>query len=381
MLQDTTPEADETFTVRLKNPVGASVSATQGEVQVTILTDDPLPELAVTAPSAPMPEGNTGLTPVTFTVLRYGDLSAPSSAAWTLGGTANAADLAAGQAQTGTVSFAVGEFSKTVTVQVQGDTTLEAAETLSLTLSSPTGASLRTPTGTVTLQNDDLGVRTLSGTAAQNEKLMLSGAQSQYQITLEPATGAVKVVDQVAGRDAEFNLSAIEVLQFSDGLFKALPSAKELQTVQLGQAAHGSAGLNAGTWAWCQDFLASHSTLDLAVYAVENLYQGMSAEDMAVAVLQNLEVSAQTLGGPNASQNYANTVALLAQWFNGGTAVRAQALFDVATGLTRLEGDATYGAVALAYNERLGAEWLEELADHPLTLAGVAEQLVEIPWG
>lgn len=279
------------------------------------------------------------------------------------------------------MSFAVGEFSKTVTVQVQGDTTLEAAETLSLTLSSPTGASLRTPTGTVTLQNDDLGVRTLSGTAAQNEKLMLSGAQSQYQITLEPATGAVKVVDQVAGRDAEFNLSAIEVLQFSDGLFKALPSAKELQTVQLGQAALDSAGLNAGTWAWCQDFLASHSTLDLAVYAVENLYQGMSAEDMAVAVLQNLEVSAQTLGGPNASQNYAHTVALLAQWFNGGTAVRAQALFDVATGLTRLEGDATYGAVALAYNERLGAEWLEELADHPLTLAGVAEQLVEIPWG
>ena len=38
--------------------------------------------------------------------------------------------------------------------------------------------------------------------AGKNEKLMLSGAQSQYQITLEPATGAVKVVDQVAVKPA-----------------------------------------------------------------------------------------------------------------------------------------------------------------------------------
>ena len=59
----------------------------------------------------------------------------------------------------GSVSFAAGETSKTITVGVQGDTAVEADEGFTVTLSSPTGAWLGSPaqaSGTIT--NDDPNV-------------------------------------------------------------------------------------------------------------------------------------------------------------------------------------------------------------------------------
>ena len=54
-----------------------------------------------------------------------------------------------------TLTFAAGETSKTVTVQVIGDTALEASETVVLGLSSVSGATLGTTSGTLTILNDD----------------------------------------------------------------------------------------------------------------------------------------------------------------------------------------------------------------------------------
>jgi hypothetical protein len=53
------------------------------------------------------------------------------------------------------VTIAAGATTGTVSVVVYGDTTVEPDETVILTLSSPTGATLGAATGGVTIKNDD----------------------------------------------------------------------------------------------------------------------------------------------------------------------------------------------------------------------------------
>ena len=58
-------------------------------------------------------------------------------------------------AQTGTLSFTAGQTSKTISVIVNGDTTVEPTETFLVNLSSPSGATLADAQGQGTITNDD----------------------------------------------------------------------------------------------------------------------------------------------------------------------------------------------------------------------------------
>lgn len=122
-----------------------------------------LASLALTPRSADKPEGFSGNTPFTFTVTRTGDLSVASSAQWAVTGAgtnpASAADFQAAALPSGTVTFAVGEEApKTITVNVAGDTFVEADETFAVVLSNPSGASLDPEASSAigTILNDDL---------------------------------------------------------------------------------------------------------------------------------------------------------------------------------------------------------------------------------
>ena len=69
---------------------------------------------------------------------------------------AAAADFTGGVFPTGTVSFAAGETSKTITVNVAGDSTVESAENFTVTLSNPSaGTAIGTAAATGTILNDD----------------------------------------------------------------------------------------------------------------------------------------------------------------------------------------------------------------------------------
>ena len=88
-------------------------------------------------------EGNSGTTPFTFTVTRSGSTAGTSSVSYAVsGGTADAADFG-GTLPSGTVSFAAGETSKTVTLNVSGDTTVEPDESFDVVLSSAGGRDHR----------------------------------------------------------------------------------------------------------------------------------------------------------------------------------------------------------------------------------------------
>jgi hypothetical protein len=99
-------------------------------------------------------EGNAGTVGATFTV----SLSAASTTTVTVKwGTANGtavrpSDYAYG---TGTLTFAPGEVTKTVTVLVKGNTVREPNETFFVNLSAPVGATIADRQGKGTITNDD----------------------------------------------------------------------------------------------------------------------------------------------------------------------------------------------------------------------------------
>jgi hypothetical protein len=144
---DTVDEPNETFALNLIGGQNANFS-TPYSATITILDDEPAPGLSVSSPTAT--EGGSLAFQVT--------LSNPSSQTVTVqyataNGTATAGSdyTAAG----GTLTFAPGETSKTVSVATLEDNIDEPAETVLLQLSNPTNASIQTGTGTGTIADND----------------------------------------------------------------------------------------------------------------------------------------------------------------------------------------------------------------------------------
>ncbi|MBL1211091.1 Calx-beta domain-containing protein, partial [Geminocystis sp. GBBB08] len=157
---DTTVEPDENFTVTLSNATNGATITTATAIG-TIQNDDVSANLAIAPTNADQTEGNSGTKAFTFTVTRSGTTTGANNVNWAVTGSgtnpANATDFAGGILPTGTVSFASGETSKVITVNVQGDTTVEPNENFTLTLSNATnGATITTPTAIGTIQNDDI---------------------------------------------------------------------------------------------------------------------------------------------------------------------------------------------------------------------------------
>lgn len=101
-------------------------------------------------------EGNSGTTDLVFTVNRSGGSAGAVTASYALTNTTTSNDDFTGPTS-GTVTFADGQTSATITIGVVGDTNIEIDETFDLTLSNPTGgATITDNTGTGTIQNDDV---------------------------------------------------------------------------------------------------------------------------------------------------------------------------------------------------------------------------------
>ena len=154
---DHTFEPDETFDVTLSNVTGGGLIGI-ATATGTIQNDDTGLEIA--AADAAKDEGSSGTTDFTFTVDRIGNVSGSHSVSYTVsaGGGANPADGAdfGGSFPSGTVSFSPTETSKMITVSVSADTTVEADETFTVTLSNPTNnANILTADAAGTIENDD----------------------------------------------------------------------------------------------------------------------------------------------------------------------------------------------------------------------------------
>ncbi len=181
IIGDTAVEPNETFIVRLSNPVGAMLSTTNSVAPGNILNDDaPPPPVSlgvVAAVAAGVPEGNDGTREMLFTIR----LSAVATAPVTVQYATEAAQPTAGavisngatagedyEAASGGMTFAAGELEKTVAVRIFGDTKVEPNELFALRLSNPVGAVLSTTNSVAPgiILNDDAPVPVLVGVVA-----------------------------------------------------------------------------------------------------------------------------------------------------------------------------------------------------------------------
>ncbi len=184
VLGDTTVEPNENFTVTLSNATNGATITTATAIGTIQNDDAAIPTLAIAATSANQTEGNSGSKAFTFTVTRAVNTTGSNNVNWAVTGSgtnpANATDFVGGVLPSGTVSFAAGETSKVITVNVQGDTTVEPDENFTVTLSNATnGAIITTATATGTINNDDFigtsGPDTLAGTSGADAITGLAG--------------------------------------------------------------------------------------------------------------------------------------------------------------------------------------------------------------
>lgn len=132
--------------------------------------------LAIAATNANQTEGNSGTKAFTFTVTRSGTTTGANDVNWAVTGTganpANATDFGS-VLLSGTVSFTDGETSKVITVNVQGDTTIEENENFTVTLSNPTnGANITTASAIGTIQNYDTNINLPQINLSSNQTLV-----------------------------------------------------------------------------------------------------------------------------------------------------------------------------------------------------------------
>ncbi|MEK7456390.1 MAG: Calx-beta domain-containing protein [Pseudomonadota bacterium] len=119
-------------------------------------TPTPLPGTLAIADTS-IVEGDSGTREIVFTVSRTDGSTGAVSASWALDlGATDATDFIAGQVTSGSVSFADGATTAEIRLTVQGDTSFEANEAFTLTLSDATGgAIIGRATATGTIGNDD----------------------------------------------------------------------------------------------------------------------------------------------------------------------------------------------------------------------------------
>lgn len=140
------------------------------------------PVVSIAATSADKPEGNSGTTEYTFTVARAGDASAAASVQWAVAGSGGspvaADDFVGGALPSGTVAFAAGETSKTITVGVQGDTQLEQDEAFTVTLSGASAGTTVIGGGTAqgVIRTDEAPITRIHEIQGSNDTALLMGS-------------------------------------------------------------------------------------------------------------------------------------------------------------------------------------------------------------
>ena len=189
-LQDEIDEENETFTLDLSNPDGATIQ--DGTATGTINDDDEPPAIVIT--DAEAEEGETAEFTVTLSAITSRTVTVDYA---TAGVTAEeGADYTA---TFGTLTFAPGEDARTIAVSTREDEIDEQNETFTLDLSNPDGATIQDGTATGTINDDDEPPAIVITDAEAEE-----GETAEFTVTLSAITSRTVTVDYAtAGVTAE----------------------------------------------------------------------------------------------------------------------------------------------------------------------------------
>ncbi len=200
---DSTVEGDETATVNVLAGTGYNIGA-PGSASGTITNDDSDVTLSV-SPASVAEDGPPNLV---YTFTRTGFITNALTVNFTVGGAAtfgtdyDQTGAASFSATTGTITFAAGSNTATLTLDPTADAVVEGDETTALTLASGTGYNVATAgavTGTIT--NDDTDVTLAVSPASTNED---GSSTLLYTFTRTGVTTGALTVNFSVGGNATF---------------------------------------------------------------------------------------------------------------------------------------------------------------------------------
>ena len=163
---DTVFEQTEELNILLTRATGATISSIDGSAHTLVRNDDQ-PTMMSLLDGSTMYEGNSGSTAFTFTVTRDYDVSRASSVLWRVFPLSTNFQDFVGGVPSGQVSFAVGQKTATITVNVAGDAVVEPNEAFDVILYNPVWEGPGYPTvgqsvAHATILNDDPSTLSIS---------------------------------------------------------------------------------------------------------------------------------------------------------------------------------------------------------------------------
>src|SRR5439155_1309005 len=164
---------------------------------VTIVNDDGPPSLSIN--DVTVTEGNSGTTEAVLTVSLSVASAFPVTVNWTTAdGTAMApSDYLPGS---GTLTFAPGLTSQTLTVKVNGDRFIESNETFVVNLSNALNAVITKAQGVVTILNDDTNLApVVTITKPANNATFYPGSDLTITAEASDSDGTVSQVEFFVG--------------------------------------------------------------------------------------------------------------------------------------------------------------------------------------
>src|SRR3990170_2552041 len=184
IINDAIFEANESLSLTLSNPVSSTLGS-PNPATLTIVDNDAPPSVQFSAATYSVNEG-AGSATITATLTGATAVTATVSYATSDGTAVAGSDYAA---ISGTLIFAPGTTTRTFSVAIIGDTTLEENETLVVTLSNPVSATLGSPNpATLTIVDDDAQsiIQFSAATYSVNE----SAGSATITVTLTGSTSA-----------------------------------------------------------------------------------------------------------------------------------------------------------------------------------------------
>jgi hypothetical protein len=186
---DTQKENLETFTVKLTNPVGASIKPGGG--LGTITNDDQLPDVSVDDVVVGEGDGVGATAAFKFTLSNASTTDVSFNYA-TADGTAVATDDYT--PSSGTETFLAGQQTRYVTIPIVGDTADESDETFTLNLSNPSGVALPDPQAAGTIVDDE-GAPAVSVSDAEVTEGDAGTVSATFNLVLSNAGGSASTVE------------------------------------------------------------------------------------------------------------------------------------------------------------------------------------------
>ena len=180
-------EGDETVDLTLSGPVSATLGSLASAV-LSIIDDDPEPEITLSAAAFSVTEGDIGSSNLTITAT----LSAVSGQLASVDYATSDGTATAGSDYTdtsGTLEFQPGDTVESITVPIVGDSLFEGNETFSLSLGTADNASLGNPSSAVlTIEDNDPEPEVMFSEAAY---VVIEGDSGDTSVTITATLSAV----------------------------------------------------------------------------------------------------------------------------------------------------------------------------------------------